>query len=81
MCPSLGPSISRYTFEEVMEAISKAHEMFYRSKVLTKKGTKPQPQSIIGEAAVAILKAKVESLSKSSKGFKTQGRKSHQPSG
>ena len=69
MCPSLGPSISRYTFEEVMEAISKAHEMFYRSKALTKKGTKPQPQSIIGEEAVAILKAKVESLSKSSKGF------------
>ena len=68
MCPALGPSISRYTFEEVMEAIPKAHEMFYRSKVPAKKGAKPH-KSINGEEAVAILKAKVESLSKTSKGF------------
>jgi hypothetical protein len=70
MCPSLGPSISRYTYEEVIGAIPKAHEMFYKLKIPTKKGTKPQPQkSINGEEAVAILKAKVEGLSKSSKGF------------
>ncbi len=70
MCPSLGPSISRYTFEEVMEAIPKAHEMFFKQKVLTKEGTKTQPQtSVSGKDAVAILKAKVEGLSKTSKGF------------
>jgi hypothetical protein len=68
MCPALGPSISRYTFEEVMEAIPKAHAMFYKQKVLTKKGTE-QHKSINGEEAVAILKAKVEGLSKTSKGF------------
>jgi len=70
MCPSLGPNICRYEFNQVMEAIPKAHAMFYKQKALTKKGTKLQPQkSINGEDAVAILKAKVESLSKSSKGF------------
>jgi hypothetical protein len=68
MCPALGPSISRYTFEEVMQAIPKAHAMFYKQKALTKKGTE-QHKSINGEEAVAILKAKVEGLSKSSKGF------------
>jgi hypothetical protein len=68
MCPSLGSSISRYAFEEVMDAIPKAHEMFYKQKVLTKKEGKPQ-KSINGEEAVAILKAKVESLSRTSKGF------------
>ena len=70
MCPSLGPSISRYTFEEVMEAIPKAHEVFYKQKVSAKKGEKPQPQkSINGEEAVQILKTKIEGLSESSKGF------------
>ena len=70
MCPALGPNICRYEFDEVMSAIPKAHEMFYKQKVLTKEGTKSQPQkSINGEEAVAILKVKVEGLSKSSKGF------------
>jgi len=69
VCPALGPNICRYEFDEVMSAIPKAHAMFYRSKVPAKKGTKPQSQSINGEEAVAILKAKVESLSKTSKGF------------
>ena len=44
--------------------------MFHKQKALIKKGVKPQPhKSINGEEAVAILKAKVEGLSKSSKGF------------
>ena len=70
MCPSLGPNICRYEFDEVMDAIPKAHAMFYRSKVPAKKGTKPQPQkSINGDEAVQILKTKIEGLSASSKGF------------
>ena len=69
MCPALGPNICRYEFDEVMSAIPKAHAMFYRSKVPAKKGTKPQSQSINGEEAVAVPKAKVEGLSKTSKGF------------
>jgi len=70
MCPSLGSNICRCTFEELMSAIPKAHAMFYRSKVLDKNGTKSQPQnSIRGKNAVAILKAKVEGLSETSKGF------------
>lgn len=68
MCPSLGPNICRYEFDEVMSAIPKAHAMFHRSKVPAKKEGKPQ-KSINGEEAVAILKAKVEGLSKTSKGF------------
>jgi len=68
MCPALGPSISRYTFEEVMEVIPKAHAMFYRSKVPAKKGAPPKNQ-LSGEEAVEILKTKVEGLSKTSKGF------------
>ena len=68
MCPSIGPNICRYEFDEVMGAIPKAHEMFYKQKVPAKKEGKPQ-KSINGEEAVAILKAKVEGLSKSSKGF------------
>ena len=68
MCPSLGPNICRYEFDEVMSAIPKAHEMFYKQKVPVKKGAPPKKQ-LSGNDAVAILKAKVESLSKSSKGF------------
>jgi len=68
MCLALGPSISRYSFEEVMEAIPKAHAMFYKQKALTNKEGKPQ-NSLSGKDAVAILKAKIESLSKTSKGF------------
>jgi len=69
MCPSLGPSISRYTFEEVMEAIPKSHEMFYKPKSGTAKKVETPQKSINGEEAVAILKVKVEGLSKTSKGF------------
>jgi hypothetical protein len=68
MCPALGPNIRRYEFDEVMQAIPKAHAMFYKQKALTKKGAKPQ-DSLRGEEAIKILKAKVESLSKTSKGF------------
>jgi len=69
MCPSLGPSISRYTFEEVMEAVPKAHAMFYKPKSGTAKKVEKLQNSLSGKDAVAILKAKVESLSKNSKGF------------
>jgi hypothetical protein len=68
MCPSLGPNICRYEFDEVMNAIPKAHEMVYKQKVPVKKGAKPQNQ-LSGDEAVQILKTKVEGLSKTSKGF------------
>jgi len=69
MCPTLGPSISRYKLEEFIEAIPKAHAMFHRSKSGTAKKVETPQNSLSGKDAVAILKAKVEGLSKTSKGF------------
>ena len=69
MCPALGPNICRYEFEEVMEAIPKSHAMFYKSKSGTAKKVETPQNSLSGTDAVAILKAKVEGLSKTSRGF------------
>jgi len=68
MCPSLGPSISRYTFEEVMEAIPKAHEMFHKVAV-----TKAKPKTQLpDDEALELLDSRLQLFEKSgnSKAFK-----------